>query len=176
MNFGDSNRKNKFYYGKEGNSTVNQENFWKKATKREWKITGAKEQGYAGEIDQRKIDQMRAFLYHRGASRGSSRVRGSDVDQNRRPSSRESRASFRTGLTDLTRATGWESRATGASTESSKLLQELIMSNLALKKEFGSLKDEMLRTNNRLAQMEPSATGRGSRLSTGRTRTPMLPN
>jgi len=64
MHFGSPTQK-KFYYGKEGNSAVNQETFWKQTTKREWKITGAKERGYAGEIDQRKIDQMRAFLHHR---------------------------------------------------------------------------------------------------------------
>jgi hypothetical protein len=64
MSFGQP-KANKFYYGKDGETTVNQENFWKRATKREWKIKGAKERGYAEEIDQRKIDQMQQFLHHR---------------------------------------------------------------------------------------------------------------
>merc|ERR1711871_318296 len=176
MNFGVPNAQTgcKFYYGKMGETTVNQENFWKRATKREWKIKGAKERGYAEEIDQRKIDQMQQFLHHRGASRGSSRVR----DDEDRPLSQESRATMQTGLTNVTRGTGWDSRASNSSV-SSKLLKELLASNLALKQEFGVLKTEMMRTTNRLAQMEPG-DGResrraSSRLSTGRTKTPMLP-
>merc|ERR1712017_65319 len=92
MSFG-TPKAQKFYYGKDGETTVNQENFWKRATKREWKIKGAKERGYAEEIDQRKIDQMKEFLHHRGASRGSSRrpVGGGDQIDNR-PLSQESRA------------------------------------------------------------------------------------
>jgi len=172
MHFGSPEQK-KFYYGKNGENPVNQENFWKRATKREWKITGAKEQGYADNIDQRKIDQMRSFLHHRGASRGSSAL-DPNGGQPRRPSSRESRVSGMTGLTNVTRGTGWDSRAS-LGTEGSQLLKELLASNLALKQEFGSLKTEMLRTTNRIAQMDGASTGRGSRLGTGRTKTPMLP-
>jgi len=173
MHFG-SPEQQKYYYGKDGESAVNQENFWKRATKREWKINGAKEQGYADVIDQKKIDQMRSFLHHRGASRGSSRVHafGEQGSQPARPSSRESRVSRQTGLTNVTRGTGWDSRAS-LGTEGSQLLKELLASNLALKQEFGSLKNEMMRTTNRLAQMEPG--DKTKRLGTGRTKTPMLP-
>merc|ERR1711939_83402 len=176
MHFGSPNQQ-KFFYGKVGVDPVKQEKFWKQATKREWKINGAKEQGYAEEIDRKKIDQMRSFLHHRGASRGSSHLLGEQQYEpqefSERPLSRESRASRQTGLTSFTRATGWKSNM---STESSALLKELLASNLALKQEFGSLKTEMLRTNNRLAQMEPAlVSGRGSRLGTERTKTPMLP-
>jgi len=187
MSFG-TPKANKFYYGKDGETTVNQENFWKRATKREWKIKGAKEQGFAGEIDQRKIDQMRAFLRHRGASRGSSRVRGGsslfegEEDDGPRPLSGESRRTGNTiqsGYTDLTRGSGWQSRASGSSV-SSKLLKDLLASNMALKQEFGVLKTEMMRTTNRLAQMEPGlleppGPGSSSRLGSRRTKTPMLP-
>jgi len=81
-----------------------------------------------------------------------------------------------TGYTGLTRASGWESRQSNSSV-SSKLLKELLDSNLALKQEFGVLKNEMMRTTNRLAQIEPGVggTARSGRMSTQRTRTPMLP-
>jgi len=167
MHFGTPEQQ-KFYFGKVGENPVNQENFWKRATKREWKITGAKEQGYADSIDQKKIDQMRSFLHHRGASRGSSHV-----GKGERPASRESRVSRVTGLSNVTRGTGWDSRAS-LGTEGSQLLKELLASNLALKQEFGSLKNEMMKTTNRLAQIDEKSE-RGSRLGTGRTRTPMLP-
>jgi len=122
---------------------------------------------------------MRAFLHHRGASRGSAFVSQGEGENSepRRPSSRESRASKVTGLSNITRGTGWDSRAS-LGTEGSQLLKDLLASNLALKQEFGSLKTEMMRTTNRLAQIEPSlgdATGRGSTLGTARTKNPMIP-
>merc|ERR1712195_70808 len=73
MQFGENNRHHKFYYGHKQENVVSQEGFWNQATSRELKINGAKKQGYGSNVDTQKLEQMRMFLHHRGASRGSSR-------------------------------------------------------------------------------------------------------
>lgn len=179
MQFGENNRAHKFYYGDKLETIVNQENHWKGATRREWKILGAKQQGYGAGVDTRKINQMQMFLHHRGASRSSSRV-GSGLpklsDQvGQTPPALPSHRSMQSGaqsqrsrFTDVTRATGWDSKA--GSSASTVLLQELLASNLELKKEFGSLKNEMLRMQQGIANIEhqvPSTAKSGRRSRAG---------
>jgi len=178
MHFGENNRPHKFYYGDKLETIVNQENHWKGATRREWKILGAKQQGYGAGVDTRKINQMQMFLHHRGASRNSSKVGGgllpklSDQIGSAPPAlpshrSMESGAqSQRSRFTDVTRATGWDSKA--GSSASTVLLQELLASNLELKKEFGSLKNEMLRMQQGIATIEHQVPGTGKTGRRGR--------
>merc|ERR1712166_961785 len=67
----------------------------------------------------------------------------------------------RSRYSDVTRATGWDSQA---STGSTVLLKELLASNLELKKEFGSLKNEMVRMHKGITNIE-SPTNRSGRWS-----------
>lgn len=162
MQFGENNRHHKFYYGHKQENVVSQEGFWNQATSRELKINGAKKQGYGSNVDTQKLEQMRMFLHHRGASRGSSRH---DAPIHTLPKltqrTGQGMLTGRSRYSDVTRATGWDSQA---STGSTVLLKELLASNLELKKEFGSLKNEMVRMHKGITNIE-SPTNRSGRWS-----------
>jgi len=166
LTFGENNRHHKFYYGNKLQSVVSQEEFWNQATNRELKINGAKKEGYGSNVDAQKVDQMRMFLHHRGASRSSSRpgepVRGVPQPKLTQRTKKGDMTGRSARYSECTRATGWDSHA---STGSTVLLRELLASNMELKNEFGSLKNEMIRMQDGIANIETtsSRTGRSRR-------------